>query len=108
MWAKKASPTVAVMNQNDQCTFWVSSVRAGSVINVDCEPNEQLRIDANEPWFSVGLENAPDIANVVAIDRDSVGDVLGFTTASLDTVEECFEWFFEEDYQSLYELFRWV
>ena len=107
-WLRKALPTIAVTNQDDHCTFWVYAVVAGSIIDVDCEPDEQLRTDASEPWFTTGLENAPDIPNVVSISKDSSDDNLGFTTASLDSVEECFEWFFEEDYESLYSLFRWV
>ena len=107
-WAMKASPTLAVTNQGDGCTLWVSGVVAGSIIDVDAEPDEQIRVDKYEPWYCVGMKNPPEFANVTALDPHAIGDDLGFTGFATERIEECFEWFFEEDYQSLYELFRWV
>ena len=107
-WAMKASPTIAVTNQNDGCTLWASAIIAGSFIDVDAEPDERLRVDRYEPWYSVGMKDAPEFSNVTALDAHGIGDELGFTAFVTERVEECFEWFFEEDYQSLYELFRWV
>lgn len=107
-WALKASPTVAVTNQNDGCTLWVSAMIAGSFIDVDAEPDERFRVDKYEPWYSVGMNNPPEISNIVALDPHAIGDNLGFTAFTTERIEECFEWFFEEDYQSLYEMFRWV
>ena len=107
-WAKGASPTVAVTNQNDGCTLWVSAIIAGSFIDVDAEPDERLRVDRYEPWYSVGMKDPPEFSNITALDPHGVGDELGFTAFVTERVEECFEWFFEEDYQSLYEMFRWV
>ena len=65
-------------------------------------------VDGYEHWYSVGMKNPPEIRNITALEPHAIGDDLGFTTASADRVKECFEWFFEGDYQSLYELFRWV
>ena len=107
-WAMKASPTVAVTNQNDGCTLWVSSMIAGSYIDVDAEPDERFKVDKYEPWYSVGMKDPPKFSNITALDPHGIGDDLGFTAFGTERVEECFEWFFEEDYQSLYELFRWV
>ena len=107
-WALKASPTVAVTNQNDGCTLWVSAMIAGSFIDVDAEPDERFKVDKYEPWYSVGMNNPPEISNIVALDPHAIGDNLGFTAFTTERIEECFEWFFEEDYQSLYEMFRWV
>ena len=107
-WAMKASPTVAITNQNDECTLWVSAILAGSFIDVDAEPDERFRVDRYEPWYSVGMKNPPEISNVIALDPHDLGDEFGFTAFAPERIEECFEWFFNEDYQSLYELFRWV
>ncbi len=107
-WALKATPTVAVKNQNDGCTLWVSSMIAGSYIDVDAEPDERFKVDKYEPWYSVGMKDPPEYSNITTLDPNAIGDSFGITTAALEPVEECFEWFFEEDYQSLYELFRWV
>ena len=107
-WAMKASPTVAVTNQKDGCTLWVSAMIAGSFIDVDAEPDERFKVDKYEPWYSVGMNNAPEISNIVALDPHAIGANLGFTAFTTERIEECFEWFFEEDYQSLYEMFRWV
>ena len=107
-WAMKASPTLAVTNQGDGCTLWVSGVVAGSIIDVDAEPDERFKVDRYEPWYSVGMKNPPEIANVTALDPHAVGDKFGFTAWATERVEECFELFFEEDYQTLYELYRWL
>ena len=107
-WAMKASPTLAVTNRSDGFTFWVSGVVAGSIIDVDAEPDERFRVDRHEPWYTVGMKNPPEIGNVTALDPHAIGDNLGFTAFATERIEECFEWFFEEDYQSLYEMFRWV
>lgn len=107
-WAMKASPTLAVTNQKNGCTFWASGVIAGSFIDVDAEPDERFRVDKYEPWYSVGMNNPPDISNIVALDPHTIGDDLGFTVFTTERIEEYFAWFFEEDYQSLYEAFRWV
>ena len=107
-WALKASPTLAATNQNDGCSLWVSSMIAGSYIDVDAEPDERFKVDRYEPWYSVGMKNPPDISNVIALDPHDLGDEFGFTAFAMQSVEECFERFFDEDYRSLYELFRWV
>ncbi len=107
-WALKASPTLAVTNQEDGCTLWVSAMIAGSFIDVDAEPDERFRVDKHEPWYSVGMNNPPNISNIVALDPHAAGDSPGFTAFTTEPVEECFEWFFGEDYRSLYEAFRWV
>lgn len=107
-WAKKASPTLAVTNQNDGCALWVSAAIAGSYIDVDAEADERFKVDKYEPWYSVGMTDPPKFSNVTALDAHSIGNEIGFTAFSTGCIEECFELFFEEDYQSLYELFRWV
>jgi len=107
-WAMKASPTVAVTNQNDGCTLWVSSMIAGSYIDVDAEPDERFKVDRYEPWYSVGMKDTPEFSNITNLDPHATGDRFGFTAWATDHVEECFELFFEEDYQTLYELYRWV
>lgn len=107
-WAMKASPTISVTNQNDGCTLWMYAILAGSCIDVDAEPDERFKVDRYEPWYSVGMDDPPKFSNVTALDPHSTGDEFGFTAFITERVEECFEWFFEEDYQSLYESFRWV
>lgn len=107
-WAMKASPTLAVTNQKNKCMLWVSAAIAGSFIDVDAEPDERFKVDRYEPWYSLGMNNPPEISNIVALDPHAIGDNLGFTAFTTERIEECFEWFFEEDYQSLYEVFRWV
>ena len=107
-WAIKASPTIAVPNQDDGCTFCVSGISAESFIDVDADPDEKCRLDAYEPWYSVRMENPPEIRNITALDPRGIGDDLSYTTASADYVKECFKRFFEGDHQSLHELFRWV
>ena len=107
-WAMKASPTIAVTNQNDGCTLWVSAIIAGSCIDVDAEPDERFKVDKYEPWYSVGMKDPPEFSNITVLDPHAIGDEFGFTAWATERVEECFEWFFEEDYQSLYQLYRWV
>ena len=107
-WAMKAAPTVAVTNQNDACTLWVSSMIAGSYIDVDAEPDERFRVDKYEPWYSVGMKDPPEYSNITTLDPNAIGDRFGITARATENVEECFELFFEEDYQSLYEILRWV
>lgn len=107
-WAMKAWPTVEVTNQIDGCTLWMSALLADSPIDVDAAPNERFKIDNYEPWYSVGLQDPPKFSNVTRLDPFGVGDDFGFTASATERIEECFELFFEEDYQSLYESFHWV
>ena len=81
---------------------------AGSHIDVDAEPDERFKVDRYEPWYTVGMINPPDYSNVTALDTPGIGEDLGFTAFTTERVEECFGWFFEGDYKSLYELFRWI
>ena len=107
-WAKKASPTVTVTNQSDGCTLWVSAAIADSFLDANVESNERFNAGEQEPRFSVGMENPPKISNVMALDPHGIGDEFGLTVFATDPIEECFKWFFQEDYRSLYESYRWV
>jgi hypothetical protein len=107
-WANKASPNLAVTNQKDDCMLYVASRVTGYFIDVDADPDVRFRADKHAPAFSIGMKNPPGVSNIVALDVRGIDDDLGFFTFSPKPVEECFEWFFNEDYRSLYARFRWV
>ena len=86
----------------------MSAILPGALIDVDAEPDQRFKVDRHEPWFSIGIENAPRFSNVSTLDPHNVGPDSSFTTFSTERAVECSEWFFDEDYQSLYELFQWV
>ena len=88
--------------------LYVASRIVGYYIDVEADPDERFRADKFAPAFSVGMRNPPDLPNVVALDIHGLGDDVGFFTFSPKPVEECFGWFFNEDYRSLFEKFRWV
>lgn len=80
----------------------------GSFFDVDTEPDERFKVDRYKPCYSVGMTDPPEFSNITALDAHGIGDEFGFSAFVAESVEECFEWFFEEDYQSLYESYRWV
>lgn len=106
-WAKKALPTLAVTNQHDDCTVWTSAWLPKELVDVKADPDPSFHVDPGEPWFSVGITNAPNMRNLVSLEPHGSGDSSEFTTFSIERAEECFRWFFESDYLSLYEIFRW-
>lgn len=81
---------------------------AGSFVDENAEPDKRSKEHSYEPRFSVGMMDPPKTSNVTALDPHGIGDEFGFTAFATEPVEECFEWFFEEDYQSLFESYRWA
>ena len=107
-WASRALPSLAVRNRLNDSVMLVNAEIAESVVDLRSMPEGIPKGDPYEPWFFLGLSNLPDIRGVTALNARGGDEQPGFMTFALEPVEESFRWFFEDDYVSLYERFRWI
>ena len=106
-WARRASPSIAVTNEGDGCVLWISGWLPAPIVESDAPVEPLSTVDRREPWYTVGIRNAPALPGITRLtNRHDQGEA-SFVTFSISGVEEYFEWFFEQNYQALYRVFRW-